>query len=72
MNGGSGVRPSASQTARRICCQNHCMRGYDHQQADMYSYLSPEQRVRENHPLRKSRVMADEALNNMSARFNGM
>jgi len=48
------------------------MRGNDHQQADMYSYLSPEQRVRENHPLRKIRVMADEALKNMSERFDGM
>jgi transposase len=48
------------------------MRGQDHQQADMYSYLSPEQRVRENHPLRKIRSMADEALKNMSERFDGM
>jgi transposase len=38
----------------------------------MYSYLSPEQRVRENHPLRKIRAMADEALKNMSERFDGM
>jgi len=48
------------------------MRGNDHQQADMYSYLSPEQRVRENHPLRKIRAMADEALKNMSDRFDDM
>ena len=48
------------------------MRGDDRQQADMYSYISPEQRVRENHPLRKIRAMADEALKNMSARFNQM
>ena len=48
------------------------MRGDDRQQADMYSYISPEQRVRENHPLRKIRTMADEALKNMSARFNQM
>jgi transposase len=48
------------------------MRGNDHQQADMYSYLSPEQRVRENHPLRRIRAMADEALKNMSERFDGM
>ena len=48
------------------------MRGHDHQQADMYSYLSPEQRVRENHPLRKIRAMADEALASMSERFDDM
>src|SRR5262245_40125540 len=48
------------------------MRGDDRQQADMYSYLSPEERVRESHPLRKIRAMADEALKNMSERFDGM
>lgn len=26
------------------------MRGIDHQQSDMFSYLSPEQRVRKDHP----------------------
>jgi transposase len=48
------------------------MRGIDHQQADMYSYLSPEMRVRANHPLRAIRTMADRALANMSERFDGM
>src|SRR5690242_7063833 len=48
------------------------MRGSDRQQADMYSYLSPEDRVRANHPLRAIRAMADEALNNMSERFDTM
>jgi transposase len=48
------------------------MRGNDRQQADMYSYLSPEERVRANHPLRSIRAMADEALSNMSERFDTM
>jgi transposase len=48
------------------------MRGQDHQQSDMFSYLSPEQRVRQNHPLRAIRAMADLALSNMSARFDQM
>jgi transposase len=48
------------------------MRGTDHQQADMYSYLSAEVRVREDHPLRAIRVMADMALRNMSERFDAM
>jgi transposase len=48
------------------------MRGTDHQQADMYSYLSPEARVRADHPLRAIRAMADEALKNMSRRFDAM
>jgi len=38
------------------------MRGVDYQQADMYSYLSPEGRVRADHPLRAVRGMADEAF----------
>src|SRR5678816_4358741 len=48
------------------------MRGTDHQQADMYSYLSPEARVRADHPLRAIRTMADQALTNMSPRFDAM
>ncbi|HEY3458928.1 MAG TPA: IS5 family transposase [Bryobacteraceae bacterium] len=48
------------------------MRGTDHQQGDMYSYISPEARVRGDHPLRKIRSMADEALTNLSRRFDSM
>ena len=48
------------------------MRGIDHQQADMYSYLSPEARVRADHPLRAIRTMADQALKSMSERFETM
>jgi transposase len=38
----------------------------------MYSYISPEDRVRSNHPLRSIRAMADVALGAMSARFDAM
>jgi transposase len=48
------------------------MRGQDNQQADMFSYLSPEQRVRADHPLRAIRAMADMALWSMSSRFDEM
>jgi transposase len=48
------------------------MRGQDHQQSDMFSYLSPEQRVRKDHPLRVIRTMADAALGNMTERFDAM
>lgn len=48
------------------------MRGIDHQQADMFSYLSPEQRVRKDHPLRKVRSMTDEILDAMSPLFDAM
>ena len=48
------------------------MRGQDRQQSSMFSYLSPEQRVRKDHPLRAIRAMADQALSNMSDRFDAM
>ena len=48
------------------------MRGIDHQQSDMFSYLSPEQRVRTDHPLRRVRAMTDEILNSMSPLFDAM
>ena len=38
----------------------------------MYSYISPEERVRESHPLRAVRAIADEALRAMSGRFDSM
>ena len=38
----------------------------------MFSYLSPEQRVRADHPLRAIRAMADLALWSLSARFEEM
>jgi transposase len=48
------------------------MRGIDHQQADMYSYLSPEARVREDHPLRVIRGLTEEILHRMSPLFDAM
>jgi len=45
------------------------MRGNDEQQAAMFSYLSPEERVPRDHPLRPIRRMADEALREMSRRL---
>ena len=38
----------------------------------MYSYLSPEQRVRKDHPLRAIREMTDEILKRMSLLFDAM
>jgi len=38
----------------------------------MYSYISPEARVRADHPLRAIRTMADAALRSMSERFDAM
>jgi transposase len=46
------------------------MRGTDHQQSHMFSYLSPEQRVRGDHPLRGVRAMVDEVLRSLSPQFS--
>ena len=46
------------------------MRGDDFQQAEMYSYVSPEQRVPANHPLRPIREMTDAVLKGMSSWFD--
>jgi len=48
------------------------MRGDDQQQNHIFSYLSPEMRVRKDHPLRAIRAMVDEALTQLSRRFDGM
>lgn len=48
------------------------MRGIDHQQADMYSYLSPEERVRKDHPLRAIREQSEEIFKRMSPLFDAM
>lgn len=46
------------------------MRGKDHQQSAMFSYLSPEQRVPAAHPLRRIRLLVDVALKGLSAAFD--
>jgi len=46
------------------------MRGTDKQQSGMFSYLSPEERVPEKHPLRAIRGMTDEVLKGLWAKFN--
>ena len=48
------------------------MRGPDDQTSDMFSYLSPEQRVRADHPLRAIRAMTDRVFAELSPRFTTM
>jgi transposase len=48
------------------------MRGPDDQTSHLFSYLSPEQRVRADHPLRTIRRLTDEALDVLSPRFAKM
>jgi transposase len=46
------------------------MRGEDHQQDELFSYGSLEERVPADHPLRPIRAMVDAALKDMSPRFD--
>jgi transposase len=48
------------------------MRGPDEQTSGMFSYLSPEQRVRPDHPLRAIRRMTDQVFATLSPRFTKM
>ena len=48
------------------------MRGDDQQQSDLYSYVSPEQRVPKDHPLRPLRQRVDTVLKRLSPRFDAM
>src|SRR5258708_62615 len=48
------------------------MRGQDTQQSTMFSYLSPEDRVPTDHPLRRMRLMVDVALKSMSPALDEM
>ena len=46
------------------------MRGDDEQQAAMWSYIPPEQRVPADHPLRPMRAMVDAVLRELSPQFD--
>ena len=46
------------------------MRGHDHKQDAMFSYLSPEQRVPQDHPLRPIRQRVNAILRDLSPRFS--
>jgi transposase len=48
------------------------MRGTDHQQSSMFSYISAERRVPMDHPLRAVRAMADAALGELGPRFEAL
>jgi transposase len=48
------------------------MRGTDHQQSSMFSYISAEQRVPKDHPLQAIRVMVDAALEQLRAQLDAM
>ena len=58
-----------SSTMRVTLVMEARMRGDDRQQAAMFSYVSPEARVPQDHPLRAIRILVDEVLAELSPRF---
>ena len=46
------------------------MRGEDEKQSAMFSYVTLEQRIPKDHPLRSIRLMTDQALERMSGKFD--
>ena len=48
------------------------MRGADHQQSSILSYISPEQRVPKDDPLRAIRTMAGATLKKLDADFDAI
>ena len=48
------------------------MRGDDQQQSGMFSYVSLEERVPQEHPLRAIRKSVEEILRGMSKEFEGL
>src|SRR6188768_1569880 len=62
----------SSATMRVTLSKEARMRGDDRQQGAMYSYISPEARVPQDHPLRAIRGLMDEVLRELSPRFEGL
>ena len=48
------------------------MRGVDTKQARLFSYVSQEERIAQDHPLRTIRRMSDEVLESLTKRFAGL
>ncbi len=45
------------------------MRGNDENQLDVFSYVNPEQRLPQDHPLRSLRAITDEAIQRLKGRL---
>ena len=48
------------------------MRGADHKQSPLFSYVNLEDRIPRDHPLRRVKVLADLVLRSMSAHFDAL
>src|SRR6516162_8255386 len=65
-------RPSNREIVRSFIDLRESMRGIDQQQNHIFSYLSPESRVRKDHPLHAIRFMVDVVLAQLSPQFDRM
>src|ERR687891_40301 len=65
---GPALRIESPQPLVAPFVEDDTMRGDDLQQAAMFSYLSPEERVPPEHPLRTIRMMVDAVLKELSSR----
>src|SRR5207249_9562063 len=62
------LKNHSQSTAGRVSgCR---MRGDDQQQDGMFSYISPNKRVPQEHPLRRFRSIVDRVFDQLSPRFN--
>src|SRR5690349_10843422 len=52
------------------CARRPWMRGPDDQTHDLFSYVSPESRVRVDHPLRRVRAITDAVFADLSSAFD--
>src|SRR5882672_8937498 len=59
-----------SPTMRVTLTREVRMRGDHEQQAPMWSYISPDQRIPPDHPLRPIRALVDAVLHDLSPRFS--
>src|SRR5262249_51247344 len=59
-----------SSTMRVTLTAEARMRGDHKQQAPMWSYISPEQRIPQDHPLRPLRTLVDAVLKDLSPGFS--
>ena len=48
------------------------MRGTDHKQSPLFSYVNLEDRIPRDHPLRRVKVLADLVLRSMSTHFDAL
>jgi len=60
------------QYFHRQLCYVDSMRGEDEQQGGMFSYINPEERIPQDHPLRRIRAMVDRSLKELWAHFEAL